>query len=131
MIILFYLPKQTTDFWAEMKWLVKINLTSHAILTAYFLFFLFVSLPLTLKVTLSYGWFENKMNSVELKGVFTKDEDPSRLVTHTPSHIHLHAEPGDIDLLFMTKRLRILALTPLSFVHSTQITRQSNVKVRY
>jgi len=48
------------------------------------LFFLFVSLLLTLKVTLSYGWFENKMNSVELKGVFTKDEDPSRLVMYTP-----------------------------------------------
>lgn len=88
MLILFYLPKQITDFWAEMKWFVKKtkkqNLTSHAILTTYFLFFLFVSLPLTLKVTLSYGWFENKMNSVELKGVFTKDEDPSRLVMHTP-----------------------------------------------
>jgi len=24
------------------------------------------------------------MNSVELKGVFTKDEDPSRLVMYTP-----------------------------------------------
>lgn len=33
------------------------------------------------QVTLSYGWFENKLNSVELKGVFTKDEDPSRFRT--------------------------------------------------
>ncbi|XP_048019809.1 beta-1,3-N-acetylglucosaminyltransferase manic fringe [Megalobrama amblycephala] len=33
------------------------------------------------QVTLSYGWFENKMNSVELKGVFTRDEDPSRFRT--------------------------------------------------
>ncbi|XP_051551008.1 beta-1,3-N-acetylglucosaminyltransferase manic fringe-like [Myxocyprinus asiaticus] len=33
------------------------------------------------QVTLSYGWFENKMNSVELRGVFTKDEDPSRFRT--------------------------------------------------
>lgn len=33
------------------------------------------------QVTLSYGWLENKMNSVELKGVFTKDEDPSRFRT--------------------------------------------------
>lgn len=33
------------------------------------------------QVTLSYGWFESKMNSVELKGVFTKDEDPSRFRT--------------------------------------------------
>ncbi|KAK7136908.1 hypothetical protein R3I93_017085 [Phoxinus phoxinus] len=33
------------------------------------------------QVSLSYGWFENKMNSVELKGVFTKDEDPSRFRT--------------------------------------------------
>uniref|UniRef100_A0A4W4GZQ9 Fringe-like glycosyltransferase domain-containing protein n=2 Tax=Electrophorus electricus TaxID=8005 RepID=A0A4W4GZQ9_ELEEL len=33
------------------------------------------------QVTLSYGLFENKMNSVELKGVFTKDEDPSRFKT--------------------------------------------------
>ncbi|XP_054636139.1 beta-1,3-N-acetylglucosaminyltransferase manic fringe isoform X2 [Dunckerocampus dactyliophorus] len=30
------------------------------------------------QVTLSYGMFENKMNSIELKGSFTKEEDPSR-----------------------------------------------------
>ncbi|XP_062311725.1 beta-1,3-N-acetylglucosaminyltransferase manic fringe [Osmerus eperlanus] len=34
------------------------------------------SIPL--QVTLSYGVFENKMNSVELKGVFSKEDDPSR-----------------------------------------------------
>ncbi|XP_051549060.1 beta-1,3-N-acetylglucosaminyltransferase manic fringe-like [Myxocyprinus asiaticus] len=33
------------------------------------------------QVTLSYGWFENKMNSVELRGFFTKEEDPSRFRT--------------------------------------------------
>ncbi|XP_056615847.1 beta-1,3-N-acetylglucosaminyltransferase manic fringe [Triplophysa dalaica] len=33
------------------------------------------------QVTLGYGWFENKLNSVELKGVFTEDEDPSRFRT--------------------------------------------------
>ncbi|XP_064179753.1 beta-1,3-N-acetylglucosaminyltransferase manic fringe isoform X1 [Anguilla rostrata] len=34
-----------------------------------------------LQVTLSYGLFENKMNSVELKGTFSKEEDPSRFKT--------------------------------------------------
>ncbi|KAI4890671.1 hypothetical protein NFI96_002019, partial [Prochilodus magdalenae] len=29
------------------------------------------------QVTLSYGLFEDKMNSVEAKGVFSKEEDPS------------------------------------------------------
>uniref|UniRef100_A0A3B5MJJ2 MFNG O-fucosylpeptide 3-beta-N-acetylglucosaminyltransferase n=1 Tax=Xiphophorus couchianus TaxID=32473 RepID=A0A3B5MJJ2_9TELE len=38
------------------------------------------------QVTLSYGMFENKMNSIEVKGSFSKEEDPSRLVS--PS-IHL------------------------------------------
>lgn len=33
------------------------------------------------QVTLSYGLFENKMNSVELRGVFTKEDDPSRFKT--------------------------------------------------
>ncbi|XP_015215048.2 beta-1,3-N-acetylglucosaminyltransferase manic fringe [Lepisosteus oculatus] len=33
------------------------------------------------QVTLSYGIFENKLNSVELKGVFSKDTDPSRFKT--------------------------------------------------
>lgn len=40
----------------------------------------------SLQVTLSYGMFENKMNSIEVKGSFSKEEDPSRLVS--PS-IHL------------------------------------------
>ncbi|XP_030638688.1 beta-1,3-N-acetylglucosaminyltransferase manic fringe [Chanos chanos] len=31
-----------------------------------------------LQVTLSYGMFENKMNSVKLRGVFSLDDDPSR-----------------------------------------------------
>ncbi|MGH0175962.1 UNVERIFIED_CONTAM: hypothetical protein FKN15_015053 [Acipenser sinensis] len=30
------------------------------------------------QVTLSYGTFENKLNSIELKGIFTKQNDPSR-----------------------------------------------------
>ncbi|XP_039621507.1 beta-1,3-N-acetylglucosaminyltransferase manic fringe-like [Polypterus senegalus] len=30
------------------------------------------------QVTLSYGMFENKLNSVELKGYFSKEQDPSR-----------------------------------------------------
>ncbi|XP_062845359.1 beta-1,3-N-acetylglucosaminyltransferase manic fringe [Trichomycterus rosablanca] len=30
------------------------------------------------QVTLGYGLFENKLNSVEVKGVFSKEEDPSR-----------------------------------------------------
>ncbi|KAK6300744.1 hypothetical protein J4Q44_G00288420 [Coregonus suidteri] len=34
-----------------------------------------------LQVTLSYGLFENKMNSVELKGLFSKEDDPSRFKT--------------------------------------------------
>ncbi|MEQ2306362.1 hypothetical protein AMECASPLE_007480 [Ameca splendens] len=29
------------------------------------------------QVTLSYGMFENKMNSIEVKGSFSKEEDPS------------------------------------------------------
>ncbi|XP_048871244.1 beta-1,3-N-acetylglucosaminyltransferase manic fringe isoform X1 [Brienomyrus brachyistius] len=33
------------------------------------------------QVTLSYGFFENKMNSVELKGIFSVDDDPSRFKT--------------------------------------------------
>ncbi|CAJ1052925.1 beta-1%2C3-N-acetylglucosaminyltransferase manic fringe [Xyrichtys novacula] len=33
------------------------------------------------QVTLSYGMFENKMNSIEVKGSFTKEEDPSRFKT--------------------------------------------------
>uniref|UniRef100_A0A8D3C880 MFNG O-fucosylpeptide 3-beta-N-acetylglucosaminyltransferase n=1 Tax=Scophthalmus maximus TaxID=52904 RepID=A0A8D3C880_SCOMX len=33
-----------------------------------------------LLVTLSYGMFENKMNSIEVKGGFSKEDDPSRLV---------------------------------------------------
>uniref|UniRef100_UPI0037E98DBA beta-1,3-N-acetylglucosaminyltransferase manic fringe n=1 Tax=Semicossyphus pulcher TaxID=241346 RepID=UPI0037E98DBA len=33
------------------------------------------------QVTLSYGLFENKMNSIEVKGSFTKEEDPSRFKT--------------------------------------------------
>ncbi|XP_058872240.1 beta-1,3-N-acetylglucosaminyltransferase manic fringe-like [Acipenser ruthenus] len=33
------------------------------------------------QVTLSYGTFENKLNSIELKGVFTKQNDPSRFKT--------------------------------------------------
>lgn len=33
------------------------------------------------QVTLSYGMFENKMNSVEVKGSFSKEEDPSRFKT--------------------------------------------------
>ncbi|KAJ8283236.1 hypothetical protein COCON_G00020860 [Conger conger] len=34
-----------------------------------------------LQVTLSYGLFENKMNSVELQGTLSKEEDPSRFKT--------------------------------------------------
>ncbi|XP_076002947.1 beta-1,3-N-acetylglucosaminyltransferase manic fringe [Genypterus blacodes] len=33
------------------------------------------------QVTLSYGMFEDKMNSIEVKGRFSKDEDPSRFKT--------------------------------------------------
>ncbi|KAK5865349.1 hypothetical protein PBY51_019629 [Eleginops maclovinus] len=33
------------------------------------------------QVTLSYGMFENKMNSIEVKGSFSKEEDPSRFKT--------------------------------------------------
>ncbi|CAK6975865.1 beta-1%2C3-N-acetylglucosaminyltransferase manic fringe [Scomber scombrus] len=33
------------------------------------------------QVTLSYGIFENKMNSIEVKGGFSKEEDPSRFKT--------------------------------------------------
>nr|XP_057928139.1 beta-1,3-N-acetylglucosaminyltransferase manic fringe [Doryrhamphus excisus] len=33
------------------------------------------------QVTLSYGMFEDKMNSIELKGSFSKKEDPSRFKT--------------------------------------------------
>ncbi|KAM7419775.1 hypothetical protein PAMA_016728 [Pampus argenteus] len=33
------------------------------------------------QVTLSYGMFENKMNSIEVKGHFSKEEDPSRFKT--------------------------------------------------
>ncbi|XP_072240723.1 beta-1,3-N-acetylglucosaminyltransferase manic fringe isoform X2 [Leuresthes tenuis] len=33
------------------------------------------------QVTLSYGVFENKMNSIEVKGSFSKEEDPSRFKT--------------------------------------------------
>lgn len=35
-----------------------------------------------LQVTLSYGIFENKMNSIEVKGSFSKEDDPSRFVSH-------------------------------------------------
>ncbi|XP_038841247.1 beta-1,3-N-acetylglucosaminyltransferase manic fringe-like, partial [Salvelinus namaycush] len=34
-----------------------------------------------LQVTLSYGLFENKMNSVELNRLFSKEDDPSRFKT--------------------------------------------------
>lgn len=68
------------------------------------------------------------MNSVELKGVFTRDEDPSRLVMHTPSHT-AHAGPADTDLLFMTKRWQIPPLTPLSFVRSRQIIKKIMLKL--
>ncbi|XP_029355711.1 beta-1,3-N-acetylglucosaminyltransferase manic fringe isoform X2 [Echeneis naucrates] len=33
------------------------------------------------QVTLSYGMFENKMNSIEFKGSFSKEDDPSRFKT--------------------------------------------------
>uniref|UniRef100_A0A3Q1FSK5 Beta-1,3-N-acetylglucosaminyltransferase n=1 Tax=Acanthochromis polyacanthus TaxID=80966 RepID=A0A3Q1FSK5_9TELE len=33
------------------------------------------------QVTLSYGIFENKMNSIEVKGSFSKEDDPSRFKT--------------------------------------------------
>ncbi|XP_030292410.1 beta-1,3-N-acetylglucosaminyltransferase manic fringe [Sparus aurata] len=33
------------------------------------------------QVTLSYGMFENKMNSIEVKGSFSKEDDPSRFKT--------------------------------------------------
>ncbi|XP_070684525.1 beta-1,3-N-acetylglucosaminyltransferase manic fringe [Pempheris klunzingeri] len=33
------------------------------------------------QVTLSYGMFENKMNCIEVKGRFSKEEDPSRFKT--------------------------------------------------
>lgn len=33
------------------------------------------------QVTLSYGMLEDKMNSIEVKGSFTKEEDPSRFKT--------------------------------------------------
>ncbi|KAG7486227.1 beta-1,3-N-acetylglucosaminyltransferase manic fringe-like [Solea senegalensis] len=33
------------------------------------------------QVTLSYGMFENKMNSIEVKGRFSKEDDPSRFRT--------------------------------------------------
>ncbi|KAM7009615.1 beta-1,3-N-acetylglucosaminyltransferase manic fringe [Tautogolabrus adspersus] len=33
------------------------------------------------QVTLSYGIFENKMNSIDVKGSFSKEEDPSRFKT--------------------------------------------------
>uniref|UniRef100_A0A8D3BI05 MFNG O-fucosylpeptide 3-beta-N-acetylglucosaminyltransferase n=1 Tax=Scophthalmus maximus TaxID=52904 RepID=A0A8D3BI05_SCOMX len=33
------------------------------------------------QVTLSYGMFENKMNSIEVKGGFSKEDDPSRFKT--------------------------------------------------
>ncbi|RVE75955.1 hypothetical protein OJAV_G00003810 [Oryzias javanicus] len=33
------------------------------------------------QVTLSYGIFENKMNSIEVKGRFSREEDPSRFKT--------------------------------------------------
>lgn len=35
-----------------------------------------------LQVTLSYGMFENKMNTIEVKGSFSKEDDPSRSVHH-------------------------------------------------
>lgn len=35
-----------------------------------------------LQVTLSYGMFENKMNTIEVQGSFTKEDDPSRSVRH-------------------------------------------------
>jgi hypothetical protein len=35
-------------------------------------------------VTLSYGLFENKMNSVELNRLFSKEDDPSRSVPLCP-----------------------------------------------
>lgn len=35
-----------------------------------------------LQVTLSYGMFENKMNTIEVKGSFGKEDDPSRSVCH-------------------------------------------------
>uniref|UniRef100_A0A672Y309 MFNG O-fucosylpeptide 3-beta-N-acetylglucosaminyltransferase n=1 Tax=Sphaeramia orbicularis TaxID=375764 RepID=A0A672Y309_9TELE len=34
------------------------------------------------QVTLSYGIFENKMNSIEVKGSFSKEQDPSRYKLH-------------------------------------------------
>ncbi|XP_026158886.1 beta-1,3-N-acetylglucosaminyltransferase manic fringe [Mastacembelus armatus] len=33
------------------------------------------------QVTLSYGMFENKLNSIEVKGSFSKEDDPSRFKT--------------------------------------------------
>ncbi|XP_056442127.1 beta-1,3-N-acetylglucosaminyltransferase manic fringe isoform X1 [Gadus chalcogrammus] len=33
------------------------------------------------QATLSYGMFENKINSIELKGAFSKEDDPSRFKT--------------------------------------------------
>lgn len=39
------------------------------------------------QVTLSYGMFENKMNSIEVKGSFSKEQDPSRFKT---VHCMLH-----------------------------------------
>ncbi|XP_008314758.1 beta-1,3-N-acetylglucosaminyltransferase manic fringe [Cynoglossus semilaevis] len=33
------------------------------------------------QLTLSYGMFENKMNSIEVKGSFSKEDDPSRFKT--------------------------------------------------
>lgn len=35
-----------------------------------------------LQVTLSYGMFENKMNTIAVKGRFTTEDDPSRSVRH-------------------------------------------------
>lgn len=35
-----------------------------------------------LQVTLSYGMFEKKMNTIEVKGSFSKKDDPSRSVHH-------------------------------------------------
>lgn len=38
----------------------------------------FTPLCLPPQVTLSYGMFENKRNSIHMKGAFSVEEDPSR-----------------------------------------------------
>lgn len=65
-------------------------------------------LPSLLQVTLSYGMFENKLNTIEFQGSFSKEDDPSRFVGATA----IKALINDLLMLLLPGEKVAMATSP-------------------